>query len=285
MAVMLGVLVAVSYGAADFIGGLASRRLPTAVVMAATQSIGLALVVATAFVVSGHANGADLLRGAGAGVAGFSGVALLYRGLARGLMSVVAPITAVGAGVGPVVWGVLSGERPSPIGWAGLAAATVAVVLISGTGQGTATAIPRRELVLALLAGAAFGAVFILLGDTSPASGVLPVVAARCVTVPVALAWALQSQRRNPRRMLRTSAEDPSRVGLMLPLGGVLDAMANVVFIAAARRGLLSEVSVVSALYPGATVVLARVVLGERLGRPQALGLGLALAGVVLIAI
>lgn len=279
MAIALGLLVALAYGSADFIGGVASRRLPTAVVLASTQSTGLVLVAVVALVLDGDARASDLLRGAGSGMAGIVGLALLYRGLARGLMSVVAPITAIGAGAAPVVWGLASGERPGTLAWIGLLAALVAVALISRPGGVGPTHLPPGELGLAMVAGAAFGAVFILLGGASASAGVLPVVAARSITVPIAITWALVSAPR-PLRVVRPRGRQVP----LLALGGMLDASANVVFVAAARHGLLSEVSVVSALYPGATVVLAWVLLGERVSRTQRAGLALALGGVALIA-
>lgn len=278
MAIVLGLLVAASYGSADFIGGIASRRLPTAVVLSCTQAIGWVGVLAAALLVHGELNGADLLRGAGSGLAGIVGLALLYRGLARGLMSVVAPITTVGAGATPMAWGIASGERPGALAWVGLVAALCAVGLISAAGGTGRLRVPRRELVLALVAGAAFGAVFVLLGGTSPSAGVLPVLAARSLTVPLAVTWAIVTAPAGTR------ARPPRHLLPLLAVGGLLDASANVMFVAAARHGLLSEVSVVSALYPGATVVLARLVLHERLTRAQGVGLALALGGVVLIA-
>ena len=279
MAIALGLLVALAYGSADFIGGLASRRLPTAVVLASTQSTGLVLVTIAAIVLDGEVHASDLLRGAGAGIAGIVGLALLYRGLARGLMSVVAPITAIGAGAAPLIWGLATGERPSTLAWIGLFAALVAVALISRPGGAGPADLPPKELGLAMVAGAAFGAVFILLGETSSSAGVLPVVASRSFTVPIAIAWALTTAPRPLRTVRPRGRQIP-----FLALGGTLDASANIVFIAAARHGLLSEVSVVSALYPGATVVLAWLVLGERVSRMQRAGLALALGGVALIA-
>lgn len=303
MAIVLGLAAAVVYGAADFAGGLATRRTPALTVVVLSQLMGLViLVVALPVVATGPPLPGDLARGGLAGVGGGIGVALLYRGLAVGRMSVVAPITAVGAAALPVAWGLVSGERPGVGALVGVVVALVAVVLVSaaapaeardvvaaGPGVGVAVrpgttargdVLVRARAALgpgileAVVAGLAFGVFFILLGGTSPDAGLWPLLGAR-TSILVAGAAAAVS-----RTSLRPAPGQLPRIAL----AGVLDMGANVLYVLAARQGLLSLVAVLVSLYPASTVLLARVVLGERLAGLQRAGLALAAAGIALIA-
>jgi drug/metabolite transporter (DMT)-like permease len=280
VAVVLGLLSAVAYGAADFFGGLASRRSAVASVVVTSQAISIGVLAVLLAVAPGDP---PLLRDVGlggiAGVVGCAGLVLLYRGLAVGRMSVVAPVTAVGAAVLPVTWGLGTGERPSAAALVGVALALVAVVFVSRSPEGERVveraAGGRVELLLALGAGCAFGVVFILLGSTSDDAGFWPLVGARPVSVVVLTVGALVA-----RQPVRPRREDRA----MVAATGVLDIGANALYLVAIRSGLLSLVAVLGSLYPAMTVVLARFVLAERLTRGQVVGLGLAAAGVALIA-
>jgi len=276
LAVVLGLLVAVTYGVGDFFGGIASKRNPPSAVVAVSQTFGLVIMVVLVVFDGSPFAGGDFGAGAAAGAIGLVGVLLLYRGLANGTMSVVAPITAVGAGVVPLAWGLLSGDRPSAVALIGVAAALVAVALVS-----TADAIDddraatRTDIALALTAGAAFGFVFVLLGTTDDSSGMWPVLGARLASVVIVTAAVLGARR--PYRPVPGTL--PAVAG-----AGVLDAGANALYLLASREGLLSLVSVLSSLYPAATIVLARFALHERMNRTQLLGIALAMLGVILIA-
>jgi drug/metabolite transporter (DMT)-like permease len=279
VAVFLGLLVALSYGAGDFLGGLSARQIAPLVVVQRSQLVGLGLLVVLVAVVPGQDPiAADLARGAAAGAIGAVGVGLLYRGLAVGAMAIVAPITAVGAAVLPVAWGLSSGERPGGLALTGVGLALVAVALISSAADpGVAGGSSRgREVGLALVAGAAFGGVFVCLGNTSADSGMWPVFAARVASVGLASLVLLARRQR---------AVVPPGSRLVVAATGALDVTANAMFLLAARSGLLSLAAVVSSLYPAGTVVLARVVLHERITTRQQGGLALALTGVVLIAL
>ena len=280
MAVVLGLLTAVAYGAGDFFGGLASRRSPVASVVVCSQAVSILFLVVLVAADPGEGPvGGDLAYGAAAGVVGCGGLVLLYRGLAVGRMSVVAPITAVGAAVLPVAWGLGEGERPSAAALGGVVLALLAVVLVSRAPEGEEVveraAGGRTELLLALGAGCAFGVVFILLGSTSEDAGFWPLVGARPVSVAVLTLGSLAL-----RQELRPRREDAA----MVAATGVLDIGANALYLVALRSGLLSLVAVLSSLYPAMTVLLARVVLRERLTRGQIVGLAMAAAGVTLIA-
>lgn len=280
MAVALGLAAALVYGSADFLGGLASRRTPAFTVVLLSQLCGFGvLLVALPFVADGAPVPRDLAIGAVAGLAGGGGVALLYRGLAVGTMSVVAPITAVGASVVPVAFGLATGERPGAVALIGVALAVVAVVLVSAT-PGTREQVESRGplppgIVEAVVSGLAFGAFFILLDATSADGGLWPLVGARTSILVVAVIAVAT------RTSLRPGPGSLGRIAL----SGVLDMAANVLYVLATREGLLSLVAVLVSLYPATTVLLARVVLGERLGRVQLLGLGVVAAGVALIAL
>lgn len=278
MAVLLGLLVAISYGAADFLGGVASKRAPAAVIVLQSQILGLGLLAVLAVTVPDqHVVGADLVRGAGAGTGGLLGLVLLYRGLAAGAMSIVAPITAVGAAVLPVAWGLANGEHPGALALTGVAIALVAVGLVAApTARGPSIANRRREVTLALVAGAGFGFVFILFGDTVKASGLWPLLSARAVSTALLLAGL---------RVVRTSGRVRPGTARIVAGTGVLDVAANAMYLIGARIGLVSLVAVLSSLYPASTVLLARIVLDERVTSRQAVGLGLAVVGVVLIAV
>ena len=274
MAVVLGLAVALSYGTADFFGGLASKRSPTAGVVLFSQLLGLAAILAISVLTADVAPGRDLALGAAAGLLGCCGLVALYRGLASGRMSVVAPITAAGAAIVPVVWGLATGERPSPPAWVGVVLAIVAIVLVSrpaeDDGEQATAGVP-----IAIAAGAAFGIVFVLLGETSDDAGLWPLVAGRAASTTAMLIVAAVTQM-----ALRPHPADARTIAG----AGVFDVTANALYLVASRRGLLSLVAVLSSLYPAATVVLARVVLGERIGPMQRIGLVAAAAGVVLIA-
>lgn len=282
-----------TYGIGDFFGGIAAKRARTTTVVVgslATATVLLGLVMG-AWALLGDLptpSDHDLLMGLGTGLTGPIALGCLYRGLAIGRMSVVAPITAVVAAVLPLCWGLASGERPSAIALAGAAVALVAVGLISGApaheDHPPGSTAPLATVVpLALIAGAGFGAIYILLGSTSDDAGLWPLVVARPVAVTATAAAALVVARRGGLRASQAVLAPPD-ARLTIAAAGVLDITANAIYLAAANAGLLSIVAVVSSLYPAATVVLARVVLGERVHRLQVAGLVLAVIGIVAMA-
>lgn len=297
MAVVLGLLVALFYGSGDFFGGLAAKRSrASAVVIGSFAVSALCLTVVNLgwAVVGGLPTPADrdLALGALAGLIGPVALGLLYRGLATGRMSVVAPITAVVAAVVPFAWGLVRGERPSTTALGGVAIALVAVGLISGApahpGDLAPTADPPSHplaglVPTALASGFGFGVIFILLGSTSDHAGLWPLLMARPVAVAVAIG-ALVAWTRHRGTEVRPALLPVAGTWWKVATTGVLDITANGLYLAATQRGLLSIVAVLSSLYPASTVVLARLVLGERLHRIQVLGLALAIGGVLAMA-
>ena len=283
MAVLLGLLVAASYGSADFFGGLSAKRASVSAVVVLSQTLGLPWLAVLVVLAGGEATSKVLVLGACAGAVGGVGLTCLYRGLAIGRMSVVAPITAVGAAVVPVAWGLLRGERPGTPALVGVVLAIVAVGLISRTGDEVVDGThapdptgPAPYLLLAIVAGVAFGAVFVLLAETGDDAGFWPLVAGRLTSITLLGLGGLGA---------RQSFALHGRSALLpIAAAGVLDLTANALYLLAARRGLLALVAVLSSLYPASTVLLARVVLKERLLGLQVAGLGLAATGVALIA-
>jgi drug/metabolite transporter (DMT)-like permease len=270
------------YGAADFIGGLTSRRADTMVVVLVSQGAGL-LIVALALPLLGTPmpGRADWLWGGLAGLAGGIGVALLYRALAVGVMSLVAPVTAVCAVAVPVIVAVtVLGERPSWFAALGIVVALAAIVLVSHTNAGNGDANVdvlkdrRAGLGLALASGFAIGVFFLALARTSSDAGLWPLLFARISSVALFAVLVLGS---------RKSVRMPGAVALTIVAGGALDMAANLLYLLASRTGPLTLAVTLSSLYPASTVLLARVVLHERLTALQWGGVALALVAIVLI--
>ena len=278
MAVILALGGALVYGCADFCGGLAARRTRVAAVALVGQCAGLVVLVPGFLLVSGTADGASVAWGAGAGAAGAVGLLLFYRGLATGPMAVVAPVTAVTAASVPVVAGLVSGERPSLPALAGVLVAVVAVLLVSAEGgrMPSRTQLRSAGTLTALGAGLAFGSLFVLLSHSSEDSGMWPLAGARAASIALLVVVSL-ALRQRPRVA-------PGSGGLVLA-AGIGDMAANVLFLLAAREGLLSITGVLVSLYPASTVLLAVVVLRERLAGLQLAGMGLAVTAVTVIAL
>ncbi|MFG1945129.1 EamA family transporter [Nonomuraea sp. NPDC048826] len=274
-AVILATACAVVYGTADFFGGLATRRSRVLAVVALSQLAGLAFILALLPVLPGAFQAGSMLWGLGAGLSGAVGLVLFYRSLATGVMSVVAPTTAVTSAALPVGFGLLQGERPEPMALLGVALGLGAVLLISqdrsGGGGGS-----KAAVFTALAAGAGFGGFFVLLSMASPDTGLWPLAGARISSIGLVLLLALAT-----RRTLRP-VSGSLRV---IAAAGVLDMAANVLYLLAQRQGMLSLVAVLVSLYPASTLLLARKVLGERLHAIQLTGVVCALGAVALIAV
>ncbi|MGY1745950.1 EamA family transporter [Blastococcus sp. SYSU D00695] len=277
MAVLLALASAVVYGTSDFLGGLASRRAPVLAVVAVSQAAGLAALLLLLPWVGGPATAADLAWGAAAGLAGATGLTIFFRTLAGGVMSVVAPTTAVTAAAVPVVVGLASGERVGPWATAGILLALVAIALVSAEeGLGALRAARPAALLPALAAGAAFGLFFALLDQTSADARLTPLVAARAASVLLVLAVAGAT---------RGSVRPPRAALPLVVASGVGDMTANALFLLATQApGQLAVIGVLSALYPVSTVVLAQTLLRERLVGAQAAGLAAAGVAIALIA-
>lgn len=291
MAALIAVLSGVLWGAADFGGGLISRRLRAVVVVACSQlaacvAIWLAVVVrATVQDVDLSAAvrpGGWLVWGLAAGLCGVSGLLCFYRALATGTMGVVSPIAALGSGLVPVLAGVAWGERPSGLHWFGMAVALAGALAASGPelspqpgSAGGNDSARRTSVLLAVLAGVLFGLTMALVARGTADGGALLTSAAMRLFSLVAFGAAALG--------LRTLG-GVGRADLPgLAVVGIADSAANIMFGWASSLGMISVVAVLGSLYPVVTVMLARVVLRERLQPIQVAGVGLALAGVALL--
>ena len=283
MAIVLGLLTAVFFGAGDFFGGLSTKRVPVIVVVGVSHLVGLIGVLILTPILAERFGLDDFLLGVVGGLASGAGVILLYRGLARGPMVVVAPLTAITAAAIPAFWGVANGETFTALAWLGIAVAGAAIVLTSlPSKQATHAPITSQVVIESLAAGALFGFMLILFDSTEADTAPWPVVGARLLTSTALLGALFVSGREH----LRGIITDPKSGTLgMIVLTGLFDTGSNVLFLLATARGDLTIVAVLSSLYPAFTVVLARTVLEEPITRPQLLGLSAAIAASVLIAL
>jgi drug/metabolite transporter (DMT)-like permease len=279
MAVLLGLASALTYGTADFIGGLVTRRNPATRVVFLGKSAGLVLYLVAIPLIGAEFTAAAWVWGLPAGVAGAVGIAFLYHGLAHGRMSVVAPITAVVSGIMPVLFGLGLGERPAPLQMVGVAVAILAVALIStvpepGPRTSLRERLSRSGVPDALLSGLGLGGFLILITRAGEDSGAWVLVAAQ--VGQIALMGLLVV-------VTRTSVLPDPGTGKGVATTGVLDSAGTILYLLGTRLGLISVVAVLTSLYPAATVLLAKVFLQDRLSRSQVVGLALALAGVIML--
>lgn len=279
MAIVLALGAAAFYGAGDFVGGLATRRNAVLLVALGAQASGLVfLLVALPFLASASVTAGDLLIGAAAGVFGGLGLVVVFRALAAGPMSVVAPTTALAASVVPVLAGLAMGDRPGLAAFAGIGVSFGAVALITREKPGdiaVPAGVAARALLPALGGGAIFGLFFVLLHQTGNEAGLWPLLAARLTSVVILT--VLVVARRVP------VARGPGLLGAVLVSGG-LDMAANVLYVQASHNGMLAVVAALTGLYPASTVVLAQTRLGERMQPVQFMGLGAAALAALLVA-
>lgn len=279
MVAIFALAAAVLYGTADFLGGAASRRTSALAALSVTAPVGLAVAVIAALAAGGPIRLAGLWWGVAGGAAGGVGFIAFYAGLAAGPMSVVAPVSALVSTVLPVGVAVAQGERPGPAVVVGAAICLVAITLVSmeGTRPGSGRRAPARGLGYALVAGLGFG-LFLLFLRNAGTSGVLwPVAESKLAGAVIAVAAAAATRT----RPLWWGAD---RRGFSMALAsGLFDATANACYVLATRAGLFGLAVVITSLYPGITVLLARVTLGERMRLIQRAGLALAAVGIILI--
>jgi drug/metabolite transporter (DMT)-like permease len=280
---IFGLASATSWGAGDFSGGLATKRAPVFTVAAVSKLASLVTMLILAWLRAEHIPSAHVLFWAGAaGVGGAVGLMALYQALAVGVMGIAAPISALVAATMPVVFAALSEGLPTAWQFAGFALAMVAVWFVS---RPAGPALPRGEaqppgLGLATLAGLGFGCFYIFISRARTDSVFWPLAGSQFVTLVtvsvVALGVALTRRHGTARLSMQV-------VPLML-LAGLLDAGGNAFFLLAEHAGRLDVAAVLASLYPASTVVLARLVLKERVSPTQAVGIVAVLASIPLIA-
>lgn len=280
MAALLALASAVSFGVADFLGGLATRRAAVLPVTTLSQLTGAAMLVVAVPLGGGSVSAQALGWGAAAGLGGAGGLVCYLRALAIGPMGVTAPVAAIVGSALPVAVGILvAGERPPVLAVVGIVVGVLATTLVSRPAPDPARLAEadalRRGLAWALAAGALFGLFFVGLDAADADSGLWPLVGARASGLTLLGALLV---------VQRPAAPGGWAGGVALMSGG-LDMLANVLFLLATQQGLLVLVAVLTSLYPVVVVLLARQVLGERLGRHQWTGVALAFVAVVLIAL
>lgn len=290
MAFFLGLLTALGFGAGDFLGGLASRRIPALVVACYSQFLATGALLLIAIPMAGLPGPQALIWGGASGLALALGLLAYYHGLAEGSMGLVAAITGVISALVPLGVGLALGERPGMLALVGIGAIVVAIGMISG---GARKASPRRldrpvrglmalargahpikGLLDAVIAGVCFGLVFVFLDQAEAGSPLWPVVATSAVG---ALTLALVMLVLQPERGMSRSTF------VLLALAGLFQAAATLAFVVAVRMGLLSIIAVAGALSPAPTALMARLFQAERMSRVQLAGFAFALTGIVLI--
>jgi drug/metabolite transporter (DMT)-like permease len=282
MVTMFALAAALCYGSADFLGGSAARRAPVLSVLGVSASAGAVIVLAVAAAAGGPPAAAGIAWGACGGAAGGIGLMFFYAGLAAGPMSVVAPLSALVSTVLPVGFALAAGERPGPLVYAGALICLGAVVLVSsggGSRAGSPMGGPARGIWYGIAAGAAFGMFFVFLRNAGESGALWPVAVARIAGLVVVVIAAVLMRAR--------PVHWRAGGGLFLAalMSGVLDAAANIWYVLATRAGLFGIAVVLTSLYSGVTVLLARVLLGERMRGLQRAGLALAAVGILLVTV
>jgi drug/metabolite transporter (DMT)-like permease len=288
-AVAMAAASGLSYGASDFSGAIASKDNDATVVAATVQAISLVVLGAIVLMSTTDATTADIAWGALAGLGGGLGLATFYRALARGPMSTAASLTALVSAAIPVATGLVLGDKPGALTLIGIGIAVPAGVLVAAGGlesrahgllsprdRAVAASERRRTQQLSVVAGIGFSLFFIALSRTSEDAGLLPLVSARGTSV--AALGVLIVMTGGSRSITRAA---------MWPMiaAGLLDCAANVLYLSALRDGTFTWVAALSSLYPVSTVLLARVLLDERLSRWQIVGLFMAASAMVLVAV
>jgi drug/metabolite transporter (DMT)-like permease len=281
MVILLGLAAALLYGSGDFLAGMAARRTHVLTVLMLAETAGVIVALAATAMSPGPAHLAGLAWGVSAGLVGGLGLIIFYIGLATGPMSVVAPVSGLVSTVLPVGVALAEGERPGVGVYAGALLCLVAIVLASSVGDTVAARRPSRlgpgrAVGYGIASGASFGLFFLLIRNAGQSGELWPVAAGRIGELAVVLIAAA---------VLRRSLLPRGAGGrLLLAAGaGAIDVVGNLCYVAATRTGMFGLAVVLTSLYPGATVLLARVVLGERLRWVQRAGLGLAAAGIILV--
>ncbi len=298
MVTVFALVAALCYGGADYLGGSATRRASVVSVLLVSSVAGSVIMLTAAGLAGGSPRLASIGWGAAGGTVGSIGLMFFYTGLAAGPMSVVAPLSALMSTVLPVGVALAAGERPGPLVYAGALVCLSAIVLISSggsrrapggpdpagasvlveaTGRAAAGPGPARGIGYGIVAGIAFGLFFLFIRNGGEAGAVWPVATSRVTGLIVMIIVAAGTGARPV-----AWRADGRLFGAALA-SGVLDASANLSYVLATRAGLFGIAVVMTSLYPGVTILLARVLLGERMRIVQRAGLVLAAAGIILV--
>jgi drug/metabolite transporter (DMT)-like permease len=300
--VVIGLVAALIFGSADFLGGLAAKRISALRATALVAAIGLVPLLAASLFVGGVWSPGAILWGGLSGVSGALAISLLYACLAIGPMSILSPLTALVSAIAPMTWGLLAGNRFAPIGYIALGLALIAVVLVGFVPERGAVRPSVRGILMAVGSGLMIGAFLILIDATPDDSGLVPLIMNRAVnaaimfaTIAVIALWHRARRERDTRvpvaATLHGRASGSQRGGGWLPgltlavICGLVDAIANILLLIGVRVGDLSVIAVLAAMYPAGTIILAAIVLRERIAPVQWAGLVLAISAAGMLAL
>ena len=286
LTVILGLTTSLVYGFADFFGAIASRKLSSVLVTAVAGIVGFFFLLTMIPFFGATFSQPAVVAGIAAGVASAIGITALYASLAIGPISIISPFGAVLGALVPLTFGFFIGDRFGPLGWLALALILVAVVLV-GFVPGADVRLPSAKgLALAFVAGAGIGTILIALKFSPSDSGLASVLVMRVVSAGLLnillLATWLRLRRRNgssPKSIIA------GKFWWAVIAAGIFDSSANIFFTLALRSGSISVVSVLTALYPLGTIILARLILKERIARIQMFGVLLALSGSAILGV
>lgn len=285
LTVVIGFTSALIYGSADFLGGLAARRMSAVLVTAIAALTGLVVLLVAMPFFGGTWSADAVLLGAASGVSGAIAIGLLYACLAVGPMSILSPLTAVVTAVVPLTIGLIGGEQLGTIGYVALGLAVVAVVMVGFVPEKGAVRPTLKAVLMAVGSGTAIGTILVIIDAAPDDSGLIPLVFNRAVNAAIMFTivgiTVVMARRRNSG-----PAHPTWRDGLYLAIAcGVVDTIANVGLLIGVRLGDLSVMAVLTALYPTGTIILAAVVLRERIAPVQYAGLVLAVAAGAMLAL
>ncbi len=285
MTIFFGLLSAFSYGYADFVGALAAKKVRAIAVTTVAFFFGLTIAIGLSFVVGANFSQAAITSGIYAGIASGIAISCLYAALALGPISIVSPLTAVISAIIPVIFDLTTGASLGPFALIAIVLILVAVVLVAFI-PGEDFRLPSlKALLYSVGAGLGFAGIFVFLDGAPSDSGLATLIVMRIVGIALMLAGLTYAFfRYRPKQFLETSIFGRSLIWLVL-LAGSGDVLGNVFFLVATRAGELAIAAVLTSLYPVGTILLARIVLKERIAKSQTLGIVLAIGACVLIAI
>jgi drug/metabolite transporter (DMT)-like permease len=275
LSILFGIGSALSWGAADFTGGLASKRVPSYQVLIVSELAGLLPIFVVALIWNEPVPSLPAwLWSAAAGGLGTIGLLMLYRALADGQMAIAAPVSAVLAAVVPVVVGAMTEGLPDVLTFIGFGLALASILTISGQGGVGNVRVSLRDLRLPLFAGIFFGSFFVLMDRATQAAFFWPIVSGRMAGTLIVLLYA---------GAIRGTLWPKREVWPISIFSGVIDVTGSVFYVLAAQAGRLDVAAVLAALYPASTVILARLFLKEKITPPQVIGVLLALGAIALM--
>ena len=286
---VLGLLTAVTYGAADFFAAMATRGMRVLAVTLGSSIAGLIALIALSPIFGTDFSSAAVTWGVLGGFCSVGALTALYASLAIGPISIISPLGALVSAIVPAVIGVVwLGEKFTPTGWLAIGIGLIAVVLIGIVPDATGARPKLKGIALAIVAGVGIGLTVTSLAQSPHDSGIAPVITTRFTAAMILLLlnlpWIIQVvQKKHTLTLAAEGTPRPRKLLVILIAAGLLDAAANILFTLASRSGSLTVAGVLTALYPLGTILLARLVLKERITRIQGIGIFLALAASVLL--